>query len=192
MKHLFNNLSQEEKQRILEMHNTNKNSLNEQGILSGIKQGVKGFGAQVSTGLSNVKGSFSGSKGQANAKSAGLENDLAQVKSRSGDLLNTITPLTKEIQGKLQNLSKPDVYGKGFTKVQDDFKTQLTTLNTALNVVTEALNSFNQYIPKYTQEAPAQQAPAQPAPAQDTSNQNPKPKVSGNQLSQTTGTPLQQ
>ena len=161
MKYLLNLLTQEEKERILEMHTGKKPTVNEQGVFSGVKQGVAGLKAKVGTGLQNVKGSFSKTQGQSAQKSAGLEQDLAQVKSRSTDLINTIKPLSVEIQEKIIKLTENNnAYGQGFSAVQLEFLAKLTTLNKALQYVTGQLETFNSYVPNYV--AMQQQSQAQP------------------------------
>lgn len=150
MRYLLNLLTQEEKDRILEMHSEKKLTINEQKVFSGLKQNVAGFKARVGTTIQNVQGAGSKTKGQSAQKSTGLEVDLAQVKSRTNDLINTIKPLSIEIQEKITKLNENEnAYGTGFSAVQSEFKTRLETLNKVLQYVTANLDNFKSYKPNY-------------------------------------------
>lgn len=150
MKHLFNHLSQEDKQKILELYYTNKNSLNEQRFLSGIKQGVKGFGAKVNAKFSNLKNMKDGG-----FKSPQLEKDLAQVKSRSKDLSKSIGPFLDEVQNLKDRLEKNDkLYGANFQNAQKKLIEKVNLLfNQTFNLKKQLDNmeQFNVYESQKTQ-----------------------------------------
>jgi hypothetical protein len=149
MKNMYNNIGEEEKQRILEMHQTRKELINEQNVLSGIKAGVKGFGQRLKTGAQNVKSAFSTTGGNAKQKSAGLEQDLTAFKSRCSDLANSVNSGYKAMYEMSQKLTKPDAYGAGYGEEQTEFQTTINNILKLSNDLKTACDNASAYQVNY-------------------------------------------
>lgn len=156
MKSKINEMTEQEKNRILEMYNMSKTQIDEQGIFSGLRSKIKGGIAQAKTGFQNVKGAFSRTQGQAMRPSAGLQRDLTMVQSRGKDLSASIQPMLNELNQMSQKLqSNASAYGQGYEQVQAEFAEQLNGLIQVLTTTTQSLAGLAQYQPTYQAPAPA-------------------------------------
>ena len=172
MKSKIDELAQEEKNKILEMYYGKDNTLNEQKAFSNLKSDVRGFGQRLKTGFQNVASSFSKTQGQAMRPSAGLQQDLTKIQSRSGDLMQTIGPIMNEINDMIVKLQKNEnAYGQGYGPVQNEFMTQLNNLKTTLTNTNNYLNGIRTYQPNYQQPATQQQNTQQQNTQQQTQQQ---------------------
>lgn len=199
MRHLLNLLTQEEKERILEMHSEKKPTVNEQGVFSGAKAAVKGLGTRIKTGIKDLGYAAQGQKSK--MKSPKLEGDITKFKSRCNDtsaVLNTAAQALLDIYNQANS-----IYGDDYLNEAEDFKTKLKSTMDSINQSMQLCNQMQGYQAPYnkvetsetqpqTETKPVNQ-PAQAKPTQQPKQETgPRPIVSGNKLSQTTGTPLQQ
>jgi len=173
MKSKIDELSSEEKSKILEMYYENNSQLVEQKMFSNLKSNVRGLASSIKTGVQNVASSFSNTQGNAFRPSAGLQQDLTKVQSRSGDLMKTIEPMMNELNQMISKLqSNQNAYGTGYEAVQNDFLTQINNLRQSIDNTNKFLNAIRGYQPNY------QQQTAQPAAA---SQQTAKPAATSQQ-----------
>jgi hypothetical protein len=113
MKHLFNNLSEEEKKIILEQHYENKDLLNEQTKLTGIGQKVvskaQGATARIGSSAQNLGSKISGGIN----RNPDLDADMIKIKEWANWLNKQISVFKSNIEklGKdAENTKKADVY----------------------------------------------------------------------------------
>lgn len=198
MRHFLNLLTQEEKERILEMHTGKKPTINEQGVFSGAKAAVKGLGTRIKTGVKDLGYSLQGQKSK--MKSPKLEGDITEFKSRCNDTsaaLNTAAQALSVIYNQANN-----IYGDDYLDEAEDFKTKLKSTIDSINQSMQLCNQMQGYQAPYnkveTTETPPQtetkpvNQPAQTKPTQQPKQEtSPRPIVSGDRLPQTTGTQIQ-
>lgn len=161
MKSNLHKISEQEKLKILEMHYNGTNVLDEQKLFSGLKAGMRGFGQRLKTGIQGAAGSFK-TQGATNVKqSAGLNRDVAIIKSRANDLLSTITPFEAELDKMIATLSNENHYGEGFKDTQLDFKDQLDSIKELINTfkkeITENIINFQPNYNKANEEIARQE-----------------------------------
>lgn len=160
-------IDEQEKQRILEMHQSQKGVISEQKIFSGLKAGVKGLNQRLKTGVQNVKSSFSTTNANAKQKSAGLEQDLASFKSRCSDLSKSVDAGYRAIYEISQKLAKDGAYGQGYDNEQKDFAAQINNILTIANELKTSCDGMSTYQVNY-ETAPTQSTEPAKSAAQPT------------------------
>lgn len=166
MKHLFNNLSEEEKKAILEQHYGDREVINEQlrGLGSQIGARVKQAAKSVGT-VGQRLGQAVGGKQQM-GKNAGLEGKVTYVKSTAKSLYDNIVAASSYLKKSKVDPSKMGDYADEGT----GFNTQIDGLTAFLD---DMLSQFNAKVADLKldyqvgsgtkpEEAPAA-APAEPA-----------------------------
>jgi hypothetical protein len=157
MKHLFNNLSSEEKNRILEMYSSNSELINEQ-LGSGVAAAATGLGSRIKTIAQNVGRAVSPNKGQRVINSPKLAAALTRTKTRTNLIQKTMDDLDADLAKILQIVQ---------TEKTGQFKTEAEQLETLLNGYRQTLANVKAY---NTQLASAQLQ----APTLQNTNQQPQ------------------
>jgi hypothetical protein len=136
MKHLFNNLSEEEKKAILEQHYGDREVINEQlrGLGSQIGARVKQAAKSVGT-VGQRLGQAVGGKQQM-GKNAGLEGKVTYVKSTAKSLYDNIVAASSYLKKSKVDPSKMGDYADEGT----GFNTQIDGLTAFLD---DMLSQFN-------------------------------------------------
>jgi ABC-type transporter Mla subunit MlaD len=165
MKHLFNNLSQEEKNRILEMHQSNNEVLNEQlrGLGSQIGARVKQAAQTVGTVGQRVGQAIGGKQDM--GKNAGLEGKVTYVKNTAKTLYNNLLTTSSYLKKSKADVNKMGDYAdeaKGFNSQIDGLTTFLDDMASQFNAKMAELKLDYQPGSGKTEEKPAP-APAEPA-----------------------------
>jgi hypothetical protein len=158
MKNLFNDLSQEEKNHILEMHSSNKEVVNEQ-LGSKIKSAAQGLGARVGTIAQNVGKAVSPNKGERIINSPKLAAALAKTKSRANSLQKDIDNLDADLNNILQ-IANGEKSGQ--------FKYEAEQIETLVNGYKSTLaqvKAYNAQLSSAQLKAPTLQSPKTTQPA---------------------------
>jgi hypothetical protein len=161
MKNLFNNLSELEKQTILEMHQFKKDSINEDRI----DRMARRQGRQVSREnrkqieLGNVEGLQSKTLESEKIRLSGYARKL------SDDLQMTLTACDELIK-RLEDEKRMSTIGGKYVADLDAYKNNLKNYRAAVaNMITQNTNIQNIKLPAKQPEAPAPKAAPTPAPA---------------------------
>jgi len=137
MKHLFNNLSQEEKNRILEMHQPNKEVLNEQlrGLGSNVGARIKQGAKSVATVGSRLGAALGGK--QETMKNAGLEGKRSYAMSTAKTLYDNLMATSANLK---KNQADPNKMGD-YKDEAEDFNKQVEALTAFLDDMTSQFNA---------------------------------------------------
>jgi hypothetical protein len=175
MKNLFNNLSQEEKTRILELHSKESEVINEQ-LGSKIKAAAQGLGARVGTIAQNVGKAVAPNKGERIISSPKLNAALARTKSRTQSLQKLVDGLDEDLNNIL-TIANEEMSGQ-FKYEAEQIKTLVDGYKQTLATVKE----YNKRLSDAKLQAPTLQAPTttQPASTQTSAPTSGQPASPGN------------
>ena len=165
MKHLFNNLSEEEKKAILEQHYGEKEAINEQlrGLGSQIGARVKQAAQTVGTVGQRIGQAVGGKQDM--GKSAGLEGKVTYVKNTAKTLYNNLLTTSSYLKKSKADVNKMGDYAdeaKGFNSQIDGLTAFLDDMASQFNAKMAELKLDYQPGSGKTEEKPAP-APAEPA-----------------------------
>lgn len=171
MKHLFNNLSEEEKKAILEQHYSEKNKIDEQlrGLGSQLGARVKQAAKSVGT-VGQRLGQAIGGKQQM-GKNAGLEGKVTYVKSTAKSLYDNIVAASAYLKKSKVDPAKMGDYADEGT----GFNTQVDGLTTFLD---DMLSQFNAKVAELKlnyQVGTGQASTPTPAPQPEPQTKTPNP-----------------
>lgn len=142
----FNKVSENEKNKILEMYNGKNpkvNQLSEQKIFSGVKSGIRGLGRRIKIKLKNMVHGFKDEKGK--IKSSNLERDVAKMQSRASDLISTMIPFIESInQIKTKIETYPEVYGKEYVNDAKQVVNEIKELEDYMGRMRRVLEEFKE------------------------------------------------
>jgi len=137
MKHLFNNLSEDEKNRILEMHQPNKQVLDEQlrGLGSNVGARIKQGAKSIATVGSRLGAALGGKQDQ--MKNAGLEGKRSYAMSTAKTLYDNLMATSANLK---KNQADPNKMGD-YKDEAEDFNKQVEALTAFLDDMTSQFNS---------------------------------------------------
>jgi len=186
MKHLLNNLSEEEKNSIREQHEGGMRIVNEnfkklvdtklgdvkplvnEQLGSGIAANVKGLGARIGTVAQNLGKAVNSGQGNRTLSSPKLNAQMAKIQSKVKSLQNVITDLTKDLT-EIQQVAQTEKTGQYQSEA-----TQIETMINNYNQVLGQVNEYNNYLLSQSLQAPQLQQPAATAQQPAATAQQPK------------------
>lgn len=182
MKHLFNNLSEEEKKAILEQHYVNKESLTEQRTQPGRFGGI---GQSLTAGVTSLQDKRAGKKiakdlTKQNAEMFQILGKISSWVNWMTKQINTINPALESLKTEATNIGETHSYFKSIVSTIDNYKKALDGIETLNREIVKNKGSQTP-LPGLSFGTQAQpqggEAPAESNPQTDATTNTPSPEV---------------